>query len=160
MSDGITYTAGDVVGGFAGAVTFSSAAAQAVAAEINKRGDLGSLSPDDAARHVQEAFHEGTGGGRVSIDVALAALTAIHARKASEGVTIGFTDQPGAARGESSADGGATAPAGSGTAAAAGPISAGAGAGADATADAAPTSKTGKPLRGAAAKAATRKRGS
>lgn len=151
----ISYTPAEVAGGFAGAVTFSPEAARAVAEAINKRGDLGSMDPDDAARAVAEAFHEGTGGGRVSIDTALQALTAIHARKGLEGATVGYTDQPGAARGESSTDGGPSAPAGSGTAAAAGPASQGAGAGADATDAPAPSPRK---LSGAAKTAAERKR--
>lgn len=151
----IKYNAGDVAGGFAGAVTFSAEAAGAVAAELNKAGDLGAMDPDDAARAVQAAVHRGTGGATVSIDLSLAALTAIHARKGAEGVVVGFTDQPGAARAGSSADGGASAPAGSGTAAAAGPGSQGAGAGSDATTDAKPAS--GRKLSGAAKAAAERK---
>lgn len=127
--DKITYTPEALVAGFGGAVSFSPAAAKAAAAELNKADDLGSADPDDAARAVQRAMYEAT-GLRVSIDTCLAALTSAHAQLARQGVTVGFTDQPGAARGESSAngDGGQTTGQGSGTAAATGAASVGAGA--------------------------------
>lgn len=123
------YTTADVVAGFGGAATFSPAAAGAVAGELNKAGDLGAMHADDAAKAVQKAVFDGTGGLRVSIDTSLAALTGIHARHAAAGATVGPTDQEGAARATSSADGDGTTSTGSGggTAAATGAASAGAG---------------------------------
>ena len=136
-ADELTYSADDVVVGFGGAVTFSPAAAAATAAALNDAGDLGSMQPDDAAAAVQRAIFEATGdddnrgGLRVSIDTCLAALTAMHVRAGLRGSTVGFTDQPGAARASSGgADGGSSSSGqGGGTAAGAGGASQGAGAG-------------------------------
>lgn len=138
------YTPADVVAGFGGAVTFSSSAASAVASELNKAGDLGAMRPDAAARTVRQAVADATGGLRVSIDTCLAALTGIHARHAAAGATVGPTDQEGAARATSSADGStASTGSGGGTAAATGAASVGAGAGADPAKAAGSKSKSG-----------------
>jgi hypothetical protein len=150
----ISYTGAEVAGGFAGAATLSPKAAAAVAKAMNGKGDLGSMDPDVAAGHVQAAFHEGTDGARVSVDVALQALTWIHGQKAAAGRTVGFTDQEGAARASSGQGGGGSAPEGSGTASAGGPASSGAGAAAE------PTAANGRKLTGAAKAAAERKRSS
>lgn len=135
----LRYTPAEVVMGFGGAVTFSPEAARAVADAITDAGELGSMTPDDAARAVQAAVFTATGesdgrggirnGLPVSIDTSLAALTAIHASKGAAGAVVGFEDQAGAARGSSGGTGGGSAGAtGSGTAAAAGAASQGAGA--------------------------------
>lgn len=102
--DKISYQAEDVVDGFAGAVTFSPEAAASTAAAITEAGPYGDLDPDEAGRKVQQAVYEATadeqnrGGQRVSIDTSLAALTAMHGRKARAGFQVGRGDQPGADR--------------------------------------------------------------
>jgi hypothetical protein len=156
--DAITYTAEDVVDGFGGVVTFSAGAAADAAKAINEAGPYGDLDPDEAGRRVQAALYEATAdskgrnGLRVSIDQSLTAVTAMHVRKARQGFQVGRGDQPGAAR-ATSGEGADTGPAGgSGTAAASGAGSAGA------SAAEAPTGKNGKPLSGAAARSAARKR--